>query len=222
MRALILFLFLICTCNLAQANEFFAKVIAVMDGDTVLVRRASGLVKIRLAEIDAPEKAQAFGKDSTRTLSEMVLGKRIKVISQAIDRYGRTVAHLSLNGLDVNVEQIRRGMAWEYSYFHSNHALISLQKKAMKASLGLWAQAEPTPPWQWRKQHPNTYSAKSAAASPKVKASNSPSCGSQKNCRQMLTCAQAKHDFIQCGIKSLDGDSDGIPCENLCGNKKKL
>ena len=106
-----------------SGQEFTAKIIAVLDGDTVLVRREGGLVKIRLAEIDAPEKAQTFGETSKRSLSDMVLGKQAKVVSQAVDQYGRLVAHLSVDGWDVNAEQIRRGMAWEYSNFHSNQAL---------------------------------------------------------------------------------------------------
>lgn len=84
----------------------------VLDGDTVLIRRAGGLVKIRLAGIDAPEKDQAFGADSRDSLSDIVKDKRVNVASQAVDRYGRMVAKLSVDGLDVNAEQVRRGMAW--------------------------------------------------------------------------------------------------------------
>lgn len=76
--------------------EFTAKIIAVLDGDTVLVRREGGLVKIRLAEIDAPEKAQTFGETSKRSLSGMVLDKQVKVVSHAVDQYGRMVAHLNV------------------------------------------------------------------------------------------------------------------------------
>ena len=115
---------LFCVSGLAQAKEFSAKVIAVLDGDTVLVKRANGLLKIRLAEIDAPEKAQTFGETSKRSLSEMVLGKPVKVVSRAVDQYGRMVAHLSVDGLDVNAEQIRRGMAWEYSHFGSSSNVL--------------------------------------------------------------------------------------------------
>ncbi len=137
----------------AFGEEFFARVIVVIDGDTVLIRRSSGLVKIRLAEIDAPEKTQAFGGTSKNSLSDMVLGKQVKIVSQAIDQYGRMVAHLSVDGLDVNAEQIRRGMAWEYSSYHSDKALIALQDEARRASRGLWAQSDPVPPWAWRLRH---------------------------------------------------------------------
>ena len=238
MRALMLFLLLICPFNTTHAEEFSAKIIAVLDGDTVLIRRAGSLVKIRLAEIDAPEvghagmsgqppnsqKAQAFGETSKRSLSDMVLGKQVKVVSQTVDQYGRMVAHLGVNGLDVNAEQIRRGMAWEYSNFHSNQALIALQEEARKAPRGLWAQANPTPPWEWRKQHPSTLPAPSmAAASPVIAHASSldPACGNKRYCSEMSSCEEAVHYFTSCGIKSLDGNGDGVPCEKLCGPKKK-
>ncbi len=204
-----LLLLLLCLSNLAYAEDFSAKVVAVMDGDTVLVRRASSLVKIRLVEIDAPEKAQLFGDASKRALSDMVLGKQVNVSSQALDQYGRTLGHVRIGSLDVNAEQIRRGMAWEYSNFHSNRALIALQAQAKKAQLGLWSQSNPTPPWEWRKQHPNDL----PHAAPLL------GCA-KKRCAEMISCEEAKYALTQCGVKTLDGDGDGVPCETLCGGKK--
>jgi len=96
-----------------------------------------------MAEIDAPEKAQTFGETSRQSLSGMVLGKQVKVASQAVDQYGRMVAHLSVDGLDVNAEQIRRGMAWEYSHFHRNRVLVALQEDAKQEPRGLWALSDP-------------------------------------------------------------------------------
>ncbi|HEX5337444.1 MAG TPA: thermonuclease family protein [Gallionella sp.] len=215
---------LLCACGLAQASEFTAKVIAVLDGDTVLVKRANGVSKIRLAEIDAPEKAQTFGETSRRSLSDMVLGKQVKVVSQAIDQYGRMVAHLSADGLNVNAEQIRRGMAWEYSHFHSNRELIALQEDAKRAPRGLWALSNPTPPWEWRKAHPNTEVTQSLAAvvpQEPVTAPLGPTCGSKKHCSQMASCEEARHYLTHCGITSLDGNGDGVPCEKLCTAEKK-
>jgi endonuclease YncB( thermonuclease family) len=93
MRALILVY--CCLFNTAHAEVFTAKIIVVIDGDTVLVRRASGLVKIRLAEIDAPEKVQTLGETSKQSLASMVLGKQVNIKTQTIDKYGRLVAHIS-------------------------------------------------------------------------------------------------------------------------------
>ena len=211
--------------SLAEAADFSGKVIAVLDGDTLLVLRNNHPVKVRLAEIDAPEKMQTFGETSKRSLSDMVLGKQIKVSSQAVDKYGRMVAHLDLNGLDVNAEQIRRGMAWEYSNFHSNKTLIALQDEARQAPRGLWALSDPMPPWEWRKQHPSTFSTQPNAAVLSVAThanttAHDPGCGNKKRCSEMPSCEEAKYYLAQCGVKSLDGDGDGVPCENLCGGKK--
>ena len=224
-------------CSLAQGAEFIARVIAVLDGDTVLVQRKSGAdgagrqqrsnepVKIRLAEIDAPEKAQTFGETSRRSLSDMVLGKQVKITSQAVDQYGRLVAHLSMDGLDVNAEQIRRGMAWEYSHFHGNHELIALEAEARQAPRGLWALSDPIPPWEWRKLHPNIAANQSHAAVlpipiPATAPSSGFNCGGKKHCSQMASCEEAKYYLTQCGIKTLDGNGDGIPCESLCNAQK--
>lgn len=201
----------------AFGEEFFARVIVVIDGDTVVIRRSSGLVKIRLAEIDAPEIAQAFGETSKYSLSGMVLRKQVKIVSQAIDQYGRMVAHLSVDGLDVNAEQIRRGMAWEYSSYHSDKALIALQDEARRASRGLWAQSDPMPPWVWRKLHP---SVKPIAASVTDRAAAG--CGNKRHCSEMSSCEEAKYYLTQCGIKSQDGNGNGMPCESLCAPQQKI
>jgi endonuclease YncB( thermonuclease family) len=204
-----------------SVQRFSATVIAVLDGDTVLIRRKGKLVKIRLAEIDAPEKAQAFGEASKQSLSGMVLGKEVRVVSQAVDQYGRMVAHLTVNGLDVNAEQIRRGMAWEYSHFHSNQVLIVLQNAAKHVPRGLWEERNPTPPWIWRIQHSSTFSARSegavlSGAKRTNTASQDPGCGNKKYCSEMSSCEEAKYYFTRCGAKWLDGDGDGTPCERLC------
>ena len=217
----LIFCILFCTSGWAQSAQFTAKVIAVLDGDTVLVRRASGLVKIRLAEIDAPEKAQTFGETSRQSLSGMVLGKQVRVVSQAVDQYGRRVGHLSIDGLEVNAEQIRRGMAWEYSNFHSNKTLIALQNEAQQAPRGLWAQSNPTPPWEWRKLHPSIKPGTAATATTDHAAKTNASCGNKKHCSQMSSCEEAKFYLTQCGVKSLDGDGDGTPCEALCAPSQK-
>ncbi|OGS81261.1 MAG: nuclease (SNase) [Gallionellales bacterium GWA2_55_18] len=219
MRSLI-YLALLGTSSATHGAEFTAKVIAVLDGDTVMVQRKSGLVKIRLNEIDAPEKAQTFGETSKRSLSEMVLGKQVKISSQAMDQYGRMVAHLDLNGMDVNAEQIRRGMAWEYSHFHGNKALVALQEEAKQVPRGLWALSDPMPPWEWRKLHPNVDGKPPVASAAITGNANLPGCGSKKRCSEMTSCEEARHYLTQCGIKTLDGNGDGVPCDNLCGSRK--
>ena len=213
---------LLCAAGLTHAAEFSGKVIAVMDGDTLSVMRDNRPVKVRLAEIDAPEKAQPYGAESQKSLAEMVTGKQIRVTSRAIDDYGRMVAMVSIDELNVNHEQVRRGMAWEYSRFHSNRELMALQREAQQAKRGLWAGKEAIEPSQWRKQHPSTLPAPSAAApssavvpDPAFRPNSGHAC-SKKRCSEMTSCEEAMHYLTKCGIKSLDGDADGTPCEQLC------
>ena len=221
-RALI-YAALIGASSLAAGAEFSAKVIAVLDGDTVLVLRDGRLVKVRLAEIDAPEKVQIFGEESSRSLSGMVLGKQVSVTSQAVDQYGRLVAHLGINGLDVNTEQIRLGMAWEYSHFHRNRTLVALQKEARLAARGLWAFNDPIPPWKWRSLHPNTPRTTDPVAPARSKGTApGATCGNKRFCPEMSSCEEAVHYMLQCGLETLDGNGDGVPCEALCAPLPEL
>ena len=148
----------------AHAEQFYGRVIVVIDGDTVLVLKRGHPLKVRLADIDAPEVAhpgrggqpsdfQPYGPESTAALKRMVLHKRVRVETLAIDKYGRTIALLYDGKINVNEEMVRRGMAWEYSHYHSDRRFIALQQQAQQAKRGLWRQHDPTPPWQWRLRH---------------------------------------------------------------------
>lgn len=210
-----LLLLLIQLSGIARAEEFSGTVIAVLDGDTVLVARGSGRpVKVRLAGIDAPEKAQEYGVESRKSLLEMVLRKQVQISSKAVDDYGRLVAEISVDGLSINHEQVRRGMAWDYSRFHGNRELLALQREARQARRGLWAGEAIIEPAQWRKQHPLALAVSPAGAS-STAAGLDPAC-SKKRCSEMTSCEEAKYYLAHCHVKTLDGDSDGIPCENLC------
>lgn len=88
-------------------------VVHVADGDTITVLDAGKVHhKVRLAGIDAPEKAKPFGQRSRESLEDLVAGRTVIVETHKKDRYGRYVGKVILNSRDVNLEQIRRGMAW--------------------------------------------------------------------------------------------------------------
>jgi micrococcal nuclease len=206
---------LLTTCGLAHAEIFNAKVIVVMDGDTVMVLRDGRKIKVRLANIDAPESDQAYGLESRKYLADMLLQKQVLVDSQAMDVYGRMVAELSIDGHSVNETMVSKGMAWEYSHYHGNKRYVALGKQARLHKLGLWASAiEPVAPQLWRKAHPRPYAIKS-----KTTTIENPLCGKKHLCSQMKSCAEAKIYLFECGAKLLDGNGNGIPCENLCGNE---
>ncbi len=205
---LILLLLVSASFNLAYADEFYAKVIAVMDGDTVMVLRDGKKIKVRLAYIDAPESAQVFGKESRQALVDRVLKKQVRINSKAVDSYGRMIAEISIDGQSVNEEQVREGMAWGDSNFYPNKHYVELNKQAKQSRRGLWAQsAQPISPQQWRKSHPSITNPSKAV---------NPACGKKYLCSKMKTCEEAKIYFLHCGVKSLDGDGDGVPCESLC------
>jgi endonuclease YncB( thermonuclease family) len=210
-NGLVAVLFLLGTLNAAHAEEFSAKVIVVIDGDTVLILRDNMPIKVRLAEIDAPEKAQASGEESKQSLAELVLNKQVRVDSRAIDDYGRLVALIKVDELNVNYEQVQRGMAWVYSRFNKSEALLDLQNEAKKAKRGLWAQTDPIPPNKWRKD--NTTPQQQSVAQNAI-------CGSKRKCSQMNSCDEANFYLSHCNVKSLDRDNDGVPCEHLCPAKK--
>jgi endonuclease YncB( thermonuclease family) len=233
----------------AQAETFSAKVIVVMDGDTVMVLRNGQKLKVRLANIDAPEKDQPFGKQSRDSLLEMVGKKQVQIDSQAVDQYGRTVGLISVDGGNVNQEQVKRGMAWAAEGWHKSRRAVSdspegqpsggvhsaaasarfninkiytgLQNDARQARRGLWTQTHPQAPWLWRKQHPSVTPARLLdASSPAATVTLSDmECGKKRRCSQMVSCDEAYFYFTRCGVKTLDGNHDGEPCESLCGGK---
>jgi micrococcal nuclease len=128
------------------------KVVAVHDGDTVTVLRGGEQVKLRLACIDAPERGQAFGSRSRDLLAELVMGRAVTLEVIDRDQYGRTVARLHVDGNDVNLAMVRAGLAWHYRYHcPDDAALAAAEAEAREARRGLWADAHPEAPWEWRR-----------------------------------------------------------------------
>ena len=143
----------------AVADTMRGVVIVVIDGDTVLFKpdhyHPSGraFLKIRLADIDAPEKDQPYGDVATRALTALVLDQRVEVVTVAIDAYGRTIARIQVGGVSVNVELVRQGLAWGSSRYRRNAELTAAQSDARQAQRGIWHEAAPVPPWVWRREH---------------------------------------------------------------------
>lgn len=136
------------------AALLFCLVVAISDGDTLTTRCEvpTGMVniKVRLAEIDAPEKGQSFGNRSKQHLSDLCFKKPATVRPQTTDRYGRTVARIECDGDDASTEQVRSGMAWVFDRYATDASLYDLEADARFARRGLWADARPIAPWDWR------------------------------------------------------------------------
>ncbi len=139
-----------CSCE-AGGFEIKGRVVGVSDGDTLVVLDGSKHShRVRLAEIDAPEKRQAFGERSKQSLSDLCYGKSAVVKAKEYDRYGRVVGRVFCEGIDANAAQVERGMAWVYERYSEDPALRAYQAKAQREKRGLWAAANPTPPWEFR------------------------------------------------------------------------
>ena len=158
--AMLLALALACTAN---AETITGLVVGVADGDTITVLDADKVQhKIRLAGIDAPEKKQAFGNRSKESLSDLAFDKTVNVETDKRDRYGRQIGKVLVNGRDVNLVQIERGMAWFYRKYQreqspNDQRLYEAAEDAAKADKrGLWRDADPMPPWEFRHNKPKT------------------------------------------------------------------
>ena len=127
-----------------------ATVTGVADGDTLYADIEGHSIRIRLAQIDAPEKAQPFGRRSEQSLRELVWKRQVLLWWKSLDRYGRPIAQVSVDGIDVNAEQVKGGSDWVFRRYSNDPALLELEAQAKSAGLGLWAEPHPVPPWDWR------------------------------------------------------------------------
>ncbi|MBI4291294.1 MAG: thermonuclease family protein [Betaproteobacteria bacterium] len=143
---------LIALCVSPAWADFTGKVVAVADGDTITVLKDREQVKVRLVEIDAPEKGQAFGNKSKQALSDLVYGKQVEVKERGKDQYKRTLGRIYRDGSDVNAEMVRLGMAWVYDRYATDRTLYQIQTEAKAERRGLWADPKPVAPWEWRRR----------------------------------------------------------------------
>lgn len=135
------------------SKSFSGEVVGVMDGDTIEVMRGGGAVRIRLADIDCPEKGQPFGHRAKEFTSSLAFRKTVTVKARAIDRYGRTVADVFLPaGVFLNAEILRAGLAWWYRDYSKDERLGAIEAEARAARRGLWSEADPVPPWVFRRR----------------------------------------------------------------------
>ena len=141
---------------LLSAQTLQGKVVHIADGDTLTVLVDHEQVKIRLAEIDAPESHQDYGQRAKQALGNLVFGQVVTVDDGGKDRYGRTIGRVYLGDLDVNAEMVRTGYAWVYRQYANDKSLYALEDEARAARRGLWASDVRVPPWEWRKERRRT------------------------------------------------------------------
>jgi endonuclease YncB( thermonuclease family) len=161
----------------APVTRFTGKVVAVHDGDTISVLVPAGTVlprgtreevrgtgvspvkpassplavKVRLEGIDCPELAQPYGKVAKLFTSEHVFGRQVQVTSTAVDRYGRIVGRVTVDGRDLSEAIVSAGLAWHYTEYSRDLTLDALERAARASRRGLWAEKNPVPPWVFRR-----------------------------------------------------------------------
>ena len=157
MRLIILVL-LVVILPLAQAETLTGRVVRVTDGDTIVVLDSNNAQhKIRLLGIDAPERKQAYGTKSKEHLSDSVAGKFVVVEYEKRDYYKRILGKVLLSNQDINLEQIKAGLAWHYKKYQNEqtpddrYIYSKTEIEAKEAKRGLWADPNPVPPWEYRK-----------------------------------------------------------------------
>ncbi len=153
--------------SLAAHADFTGKVVAVADGDTITVLHDTEQVKIRLAGIDAPEKAQAFGNVAKQRMSDLVFEKEVRIDDRKKDKYERTVGRVWVapaeclasdcpKTLDAGMALLTMGLAWHYKKYATEQPEVEREQysfaetEARGKRVGLWRDAEPVPPWEWR------------------------------------------------------------------------
>lgn len=212
------------------------RVVSVADGDTLTVVVGGHEVRIRLAEIDAPERGQPWAARSRDTLRSLVDGQTVQIFETDRDRWGRVVGRVYLDGRDVNAELVQSGAAWAFLRYQTDPRFSAYQADARQRRVGLWSlpDNETIAPWEWRagqRVGPAIQSETQNDVAPMGligQGASQPSqgsefrCGERQFCRQMRSCEEARFHLQQCGVGTIDGDGDGIPCEALCQTRPGL
>lgn len=129
------------------------RVIHVSDGDSITVRAGEANIKVRLAQIDAPETGQPWGTRAKQDLQALIAGRDVTLTITDEDRYQRLVAQVHTNGVDINRMMIARGAAWVYTAYATDPSLVAVEADARARQAGLWSmpEQERVPPWEYRR-----------------------------------------------------------------------
>jgi endonuclease YncB( thermonuclease family) len=223
------------------ATEITGTVVHVIDGDSVSFVPAAGgePIAVRLHGIDAPEICQPWGPQARDALVEHVQGHTLRLVVQGRDEHGRTLGRLLRGDLDIGERLVRDGHAWSYRYKHDRGPFVAQERMAQSLKRGLHADAGALMPREFRRRHgPCQDAAQGPAAlaatgaAPAAVAATSPStaakattgtvlslrgdarrCDGRTQCSQMTSCEEATWFLRHCPGTQMDGDGDGIPCE---------
>ena len=133
-------------------TTLMGKVVGITDGDTFkLLDQDSTLHRIRIANIDCPERKQPYSAKAKQFTATAIFGKTVKVYVLNTDRYGRFIGVVMYNdSLNLNNELVRNGWAWHYVRYSNDLDLQAIEDKARADKVGLWQDSLPIAPWEWR------------------------------------------------------------------------
>ena len=133
------------------AENFYAKVIGITDGDSIVIlTRDNKQLKIRLEGIDCPEQNQDYGIKAKQATTALCFNKNVRIEKSGEDAYGRTLAYVYVGDVCINCELLEQGMAWHYTKYNHDPALMKLEADARSKKIGLWSLPAPVPPWDFR------------------------------------------------------------------------
>jgi endonuclease YncB( thermonuclease family) len=139
------------TAQCAVAGEI--NIVTFYDGDTVKIDDGFLQYKLRIMDIDAPERNQSYGKKSRRALMHFCKNAEVTVQIEGVDKYGRQLGELQCNQQSVSTFMVRQGHAWFNAKYSHNLQLQWEEEQAKQNRIGLWKSKKQTPPWVWRQKH---------------------------------------------------------------------
>lgn len=137
----------------AHATELTPKITYFYDGDTVKIKDSFREYKLRLTDIDAPERNQSYGKTARRALMQLCKNADIQVYITGIDKYQRNLGKLKCDNQDASIYMLKNGHAWFNRRYSMDYTLDVMEQVSRAQKLGLWQHNNPIPPWQWRQKH---------------------------------------------------------------------
>lgn len=134
-------------------KTFQCYVVSVLDGDTLdCIKQDKTQHRIRLANIDAPEKGQPYSIKARQRLANLTFNKSVTIAYETSDRYGRVIGEVFPVGeqYTANYRLVQEGLAWAYERYITDRAYLTAQSYAKNARIGLWRDPNAINPEQWR------------------------------------------------------------------------
>lgn len=138
------------TATIDAQTKLKGKAIKIIDGDTFDLLVDKTTYRIRLADIDCPEKGQDYYKISKQALSDYLYGSYIEVIYTKKDRNGRILGTVYNGPVYINLIMVEEGYAWHFKKYSSDQRFAKAEINSKKAKRGLWKQPKPIAPWDFR------------------------------------------------------------------------